>query len=120
MSEPFDRRSLLESLVAFTGNVEATLASLPTSALAGPRAPVQIDRANIRLAVEAFLKGELSADLLERWAEAVHGADDVVLDPADETFLSAALFELSTPELFGSMEEIVAGIRERDGGPSGR
>lgn len=120
MSGPLDRRSLLESLVALTGNIEVTLASLRASAPSGPGASVQIDRANIRLAVEAFLNGEVSAHLLERWAEAIHGADDVVLDPADEAFLSDVLFELSTPELFGSMEEIVAGIRERDRGPSER
>ena len=115
MNGPLDRRSLLESLVALTGNIEAIFVSLRASALAASGSSVQIDRANVRHAIEAFLKGEISADLLERWAEAVHGADDVALEPADKAFLSEALFELSTPELFGSMEAIVAGIRERDG-----
>ena len=117
MNERFDRRSLLEALIALNRNIEVTLSSLQASQLGARDSSVQIDRGNIRLAIEAFLRGTVSADLLERWAEAVHGADDVVLDPADEAFLSDALFELSTPELFGSMEEIVAAIQERDRGP---
>lgn len=117
MIEPFDRRSLLESVIALTGNLEVALAALRTSGPAGTGSAVQVDWVCVRRAIEAFRMGELSADQLERWAEAVHGADDVLLDPSDEEFLSAALFELSTPQLFGSMEQIVAGLRERDQGP---
>jgi hypothetical protein len=58
----------------------------------------------------------ISAGHLERWAELVHGSDDVTLDPADEEFLAGALFELSTPDLFGAMADIVAELRDRDGG----
>lgn len=111
--------TVTSALVALRGNLEDTLASLRIPAVTGAGSPVQIDRANIRHAVEAFLKGELSAEQLGRWAEAVHSAEDVTLDPADESFLSQALFELSTPELFGSMEEIAAEILERDGGGYG-
>lgn len=116
MNKPLDRRSLLESLISLTGDIEAALTNLRASAPTATGSSVQLDRASIRLATDAFLNGNLSMDLLERWAEAVHSADDVLLDPADEPFLSNALFELSTPELFGSLEEIVAGLRERDAG----
>ncbi|WP_392507569.1 hypothetical protein ACF3NT_11555 [Naumannella halotolerans] len=115
MSEPVDRRTLLKSLVTLAGDVEATLESLRTSGVAEPvRTLGQFDRTHVRHGVEAFLSGEVSADLLERWAEAVHSAEDVALDPSDEAFLADALFQLSTPELFGSMEAIVAAISERD------
>ncbi|MFT3887736.1 MAG: hypothetical protein QM713_06190 [Arachnia sp.] len=52
--------------------------------------------------------------MLERWAEAVHSAEDIELDSSDHDFLSKALFELPTPELFDSMEEVVFRLRERD------
>ncbi len=55
--------------------------------------------------------------MLERWAEVVHTEEDIEGDWADRDFLSQAIFELSTPELFGSMEEIVARLRERDRDP---
>ena len=119
MSGPLDRLSLLEALIGLSGNIELTLASLVTSAAPGNGPSVQLGRANVRHAMDAFLGGELSASLLERWAEAVHGAEEVVLDPADEAFLSDALFELSTPDLFGSMDEVVAHLRDRDGEPNG-
>lgn len=116
MSDQLARRNLLEALVSLAGNVEGTIDCLRT--VAPTESSVLLDRANIRLAVEAFLKGELSADHLEQWAEAVHGADDVILDPSDRDLLADALFELSTPELFGTMEEIVDRIREWVGGLS--
>lgn len=112
--------TVTSALVALRGNLEDTLASLRIPAVTRAGSPAQIDRANIRHAVEAFLMGELSAEQLERWAEAVHSAQDVTLDPADEPFLTQALFELSTPELFGSMEEIAVEILGRDGGAGGR
>jgi hypothetical protein len=119
MSEALDRQRLLASLVGLTGNVQLTLDSLQSSVMSAIESPIQLDREDIRRAIDAFTSGELSAGVLEQWAEAVHGAEGVVLDPADEAFLADALFELSSPQIFGSMEEIVNGIRERDGGLRG-
>lgn len=114
MSTPIDRRSLVESVIGLTGSFEADLAALATFGPAQAGSSVQVDRFSLRRALRAFEEGRLSADQMERWAEFVHGADDVTLDPTDEEFLSAAVFELSTPELFGSMSRIVADLRDRD------
>jgi hypothetical protein len=77
-----------------------------------PRAaPKVLSRAHVFRALDAFSRGALPASLLEAWAEALHTAEDVILDVGDRDFLAEALFELSTPELFGSMEEVVARLR---------
>lgn len=116
MSDYTDRARARDALLALVPDLEAAFDALgrfePTTS--GPSA--QLDRATIRLALDAFTRGDLSPAVLERWAEAIHSADDVELDSADQDFLSEALFELSTPELFGTMEEIVARLRERDQG----
>ena len=120
MSDYRDRASARDALLSLVPDLDAAISALgmfesPTS---GSRA--RLDRATIRRALDAFRRGDLSSAVLERWAEAIHTADDVELDSTDQDFLSEALFELSTPELFGSMEEIVAGLRERDRGSGNR
>lgn len=113
MSDRIDRIAALQALVRLTGDIEANLTDLQTSASTVPHASVRLVRANLQRALDKFLSGSLSADLLERWAEAVHGVEDIELDPSDEKFLAGALFELSTPEFVGSMEQVVAGLRRQ-------
>lgn len=116
MSAYPDRASARDALLALVPDLDAAFDALRRFE-APPSGPsVQLDRATLRRALEAFSRGALSPRVLERWAEAVHSAEDVELDPSDQDFLSEALFELSTPELFGSLEEVVARLRERDRG----
>lgn len=116
MSKYTNRASAREALLALAPDLADALDALRRFDVLADDTSF-LGRATVRLALDAFVQCELSAELLERWAEAVHSAEDVELDSADQEFLSEALFELSTPELFGSMEEIVAGLRDRDRGP---
>lgn len=118
MSDYTDRESARDALLALVPDLDAAFEALGRFEPPASGSSVQLDRATVRLALDAFTRGDLSPAVLERWAEAVHSADDVELDSADQDFLSEALFELSTPELFGSMEEIVVRLRERDQGPA--
>jgi hypothetical protein len=116
MSDYADRASARDALLALVPDLEAAFDALGRFELTTSGPSAQLDRAAVRLALDAFTRGDLSPAMLERWAEAIHSADDVELDSADQDFLSDALFELSTPELFGPMEDIVARLRERDEG----
>ncbi|KMM45378.1 hypothetical protein CWIS_10745 [Cellulomonas sp. A375-1] len=111
-----DRLRLLEFVIGLVGDLDANFAALAACGPAQPGAGVQVDRSLLRGVLDAFGKNAISAVQLERWAELAQGADDVTLDPADEEYLAAALFELSSPQLFGSMDEIVADLRRRDDG----
>lgn len=115
MSGCTDRAAALVALLALTSDLEDALDAVRRFEMLDQTEFV-LDRTALRRALEAFSKGELSAELLERWAEAVHTADDIELDPADREFLADALFELSTPEIFGAMGQIVADLRRRDRG----
>ena len=66
-------------------------------------------------ALDEFDAGALSEADLVAWAEEVHGREDIELDPNDSDLLADALFELSTPELFGPMTGVVSAIRRRLG-----
>ena len=116
MSDYTDRMSARDALLAVAPDLEVALEALRRFDPPASEPTARLDRATVRRALDAFTRGDLSPALLERWAEAVHSAEDIGLDSADHDFLSEALFELSTPELFGSMEEIVARLREQDRG----
>lgn len=64
-------------------------------------------------ALDGYSAGLVDETSLCDWAETAQGRDDIVLDAGDRDLLADALFELSTPELFGDMAEVVGLIRER-------
>lgn len=113
-----DRASARDALLALAPDLDSAIDALGLFEPPASGSSAQLARVTVRRALDAFTRGDISPALLERWAEAVHSADDIELDPVDQDFLSEALFELSTPELFGPMEEIVSGLRERDQGPA--
>ena len=118
MSDYTDRRSARDALLALAPDLDAAIDALGLFEPPAGGASVRLGRSTVLRVLEAFTRGGLSPALVERWAEAVHSADDIELDSADHDFLAEALFELSTPELFGSMDEIVARLRDQDQGPT--
>jgi hypothetical protein len=60
-----------------------------------------------------FQAGSLDEAALSAWAEAIHGREDSALDTTDRDILAEAVFEASTPELFGTMAEIVESVLRR-------
>lgn len=57
--------------------------------------------ADVVAALESYALGEMGAEGLESWAEAIAGRDDVAMETKAAENLTQALFELSSPELFG-------------------
>ena len=110
MKRSRDRQRALQELLELGPGLESAVDEVSRLApsLDGP--PTVLSRVTVRAALDAFARGDLPAPLLERWAEALHTAEDVELASRDRVFLADALFQLSTPELFGPMEEIVAGL----------
>lgn len=68
---------------------------------------------DITHALDQFRAGELNADDLCTWAEELQGREDIALDSEDRDFLADALFQLSTPELCGSADDVAAVLRQR-------
>jgi len=68
--------------------------------------------ADVISALESHALGELDGDGLEAWAEAIVGRDDVGMETAAADMLSQALFQLSSPELFGPVASTAPRVLE--------
>jgi hypothetical protein len=74
---------------------------------------VELGMADVIAALESHLRGELDEHDLESWAEALAGRDDVGMRAGQAGVLTEALFELSSPELFGPPATTVPVLLER-------
>nr|WP_300144359.1 hypothetical protein [Propionicimonas sp.] len=119
MNAYYDRKSALQALLDLTPPLEMALDALRVLPPLPGGASVVLTRTSVQAALEGFTSGVITAPLLERWAEALHAAEDVELSKVDRDFVADALFELSSPELFGSAEEVVASLQSRDRGADG-
>jgi hypothetical protein len=66
-----------------------------------------LDLSHFKVAITRYSRSELSEAELVGWAEALQGREDIRIDPEHEEQIKDALFHLSTPELFGTVPEIV-------------
>ncbi|CAN5361044.1 hypothetical protein BH11ACT1_BH11ACT1_13050 [soil metagenome] len=68
--------------------------------------------ADVVSALESHARGGLDADGLESWAEAIAGREDVAMETTAAEMLTQALFELSSPELFGPVASTAPRVLE--------
>ena len=103
----------LRDLVELRTSLDAALERLTAFPWPGEEPGVTLRLSDVRRALDGFEAQNLTETDLERWAEEVHGREDIELDPTDRDLLADALFQLSTPELFGAMPVIVGELRGR-------
>ncbi len=103
----------LRDLVELRTSVEAAVERLTAFPWPGEEPGVTLTLGDVRRALDGFDARTLTEAQLETWAEEIHGREDIELDPVDRDLLADALFELSTPELFGPMTEVVSELRRR-------
>lgn len=70
---------------------------------------------DVAFALNEHCAGRLSSEYIVEWAEAIVGLDEITLDPDNRDDLAQMLFEISTPELFGSVGEVVKDVQKRLG-----
>lgn len=107
------RQEALRGLVELRNTVGDALARLSELEWSSEQELVTLVVGDVARAIDRYETGLLREDELSAWAEAVHGREDVALDPADRDLLADALYELSTPELFGAMTEVVQALKAR-------
>lgn len=108
-----DRIGALLDLVELRVSVHSALMALSKFAWDPDAGCVTLTRAHLRKILDAYSAGDVDDAGLSAWAEAVHGRDDIELEPSSRDVLAEALFELSSPELFGSMLTIVSDLEAR-------
>jgi|SRR5450830_77193 hypothetical protein len=69
--------------------------------------------ADVVSVLESHVLGEMDAQDLESWAEAIEGRDDVAMETRRAEGLTQALFELSSSELFGPVASTAPRLLER-------
>ena len=77
---------------------------------------VTVTRAQISAVLDRFAAGRLTADEVVEWAESVHLRDDIAREEGAEDVVNEVLVEMSSPELFGALGEIVPDLKARLGG----
>lgn len=107
------RADALRNLVKLREPVSDALARLSSFDWSSDVELVVVTTSHLACALDGFDDGSLDGTALSAWAESLQGREDITLDPVARDMLAEALFELSTPELFGSIEEVVASARAR-------
>jgi len=74
---------------------------------------VTVTRAQISAVLDRFAAGRLTADEVVEWAESVHLRDDIAREEGAEDVVNEVLIEMSSPELFGALDEIVPDLKAR-------
>ena len=69
--------------------------------------------ADVVSALESWVLGDIDDQGLESWAEAIAGRDDVAMETKAADVLTQALFELSSPKLFGPVASTAPRLLER-------
>jgi hypothetical protein len=113
MASDDERQAALRNLIELTSSVGAAFDRLKPFPWPGEEPGVTLTLLNIGRALDQFEAKTLNEDDLVAWAEEIHTREDIELDPPDRQLLADALFELSTPELFGEMPDIVSELRRR-------
>ncbi len=113
MTSAPERQDALRNLVELSSSVDAAIERLTAFPWPGEEPGVTLTLRDLRRALDGFDTRTLSETDLVAWAEEIHGREDIELDAPDRDLLADALFELSTPELFGPLPDIVSEIRRR-------
>ncbi|WP_163163584.1 hypothetical protein [Arthrobacter sp. Alg241-R88] len=109
----------LHDLLELRFPVGSVLERLSKIQAPGETKPVILTLRGLRQVLDLHAAGCLDDESIERWAEAVHTLDDIELADVERAFLAEALFELSSPELFGPISQIVSELRMKVKGSGG-
>ncbi|WP_133247063.1 hypothetical protein [Pseudarthrobacter sp. AG30] len=107
------RRDAVDDLIRLRRPVRESLAQLSTFEWSSQAELATAFARDIAHALDKFWTGKLSAEYLCAWAEELQGREDIALNPEDRDFLPDALFQLSTPEICGSAEDVAVVLRQR-------
>lgn len=107
------RTAALSDLIQFRRPVAEAIQQLGKFPWDCPTELVELGIADIIGAIKSHLRGTLGEQDLESWAEALAGRDDVGMTAGQAGILIDALFELSSPELFGAPATTVPLLLER-------
>jgi len=93
-----ERSELLRHLVAFDLPLESTLLELQAFSWDVEIPLLELQTDSIRSVLKRYLAGEINADQVEKWADAIECRDDI-----DTNAFQTILCTLSNPIVFGDL-----------------
>ena len=103
--EGMTREQAVQSLVHFDQPLRMLDAVLRENAWDWDGPPIAtLGGANIVSVLQRYLKGDVSGDDVEAWANMLEGRDDVEFEPGT----AAAIFDLANPTLQGPLTEVAS------------
>ena len=94
-----NRKDCLNALIHLDRSLDEILSELNMHGWDSDVAIATIDRQHILQILNRYLKGDLTAEEVERWADSLHVREDVGYERGFEELLREALFELGNPFL---------------------
>ena len=105
------RQQTITSLVEFTKPLDELRRELAELAWDREGPPLAILRpAHIAAVLERYKRGELTARDVEDWANLVECREDIDFDPRRAADIADAIFDIASPEMQGSLDDIVDDI----------
>ena len=101
MKSPNSRRAVLNSLLAYDRPADVLRMALGQYERDCPQPLVVLTRERVVSVLQRFLRGELSAEAVEAWADLVELRDDI--DLTDEQVMDA-IFVLANPMINGALD----------------
>ncbi|MCB2262904.1 MAG: hypothetical protein LGR52_08210 [Candidatus Thiosymbion ectosymbiont of Robbea hypermnestra] len=99
------RKTLLTQLLVLSLPIETTLKALARFGWDSDQELSILKLDHIEDVLRRYLAGQLTANLVETWADAIEGREDIGMEERDEDFLREVIFELANPVLHRSLSE---------------
>jgi hypothetical protein len=103
------RSELLNRLLTGDENTETLVARLATFGWDSDVELAVLTRHHVSRILIRFSAGNLSANEVETWAEAIEGRDDIGLERGHEGSLKQIIFEMAGPSISGELSTVRAG-----------
>jgi hypothetical protein len=94
-----DRHLALKDLVEFGKSIDDLRSSLAAFEWDFKDIPLTMNGSHFRSVIERYMKGELSAQHVEDWANLIEGREDISFRSNNAETLRQILYELANPEL---------------------
>jgi len=106
------REKLLVSLVEASGDVGATVSALSALPWDSHVALATLTRPDVLRLLTQYFEGKLAAEVVENWANAIEGREDIKYETGYEDVLSEVIHQLANPLLtvplsLSSAQEII-------------
>lgn len=97
------RKAALEDLIQLRGSVDDARKRLRPFGWDSAPDLVTLSAATVIDVLDRYLSGDLTAEQIEKWADAIEVRDDIAFPPLFDTVMKELFFELANPEIEGPL-----------------